>query len=165
MKACERPEFVYNFRPGQPCAGLKNQTVEQSHRIMSETTLTNRTVPAWREYLALCKPRVVSLIIFTAIVGMLLSTPGAIPLDIFVFATLGIALAAGSAAAINHVADNRIDALMARTRDRPLPQGEISRPHALLFALSIGAIAMYLLVVFVNVLTAVLTFADRKSVV
>lgn len=127
---------------------------------MSDTTLTNRTLPAWREYLALCKPRVVSLIIFTAIVGMLLSTPGAVPLDIFVFATLGIALAAGSAAAINHVADNRIDALMARTRDRPLPQGEITRSHALLFALVIGAIAMYLLVAFVNVLTAVLTFAS-----
>ena len=66
---------------------------------MSDMTLTNRTLPAWREYLALCKPRVVSLIIFTAIVGMLLSTPGAVPLDIFVFATLGIALAAGSAGA------------------------------------------------------------------
>ena len=127
---------------------------------MSDMTLTNRTLPAWREYLALCKPRVVSLIIFTAIVGMLLSTPGAVPLDIFVFATLGIALAAGSAAAINHVADNRIDALMARTRERPLPQGDITRPHALLFALTIGAIAMYLLVAFVNVLTAVLTFAS-----
>jgi protoheme IX farnesyltransferase len=116
--------------------------------------------PAWREYLELCKPRVVALIVFTAIVGMLLSTPGTVPLDIFVFATLGIALAAGSAAAINHVAEYRIDALMARTQDRPLPQGEMTRSHALIFALLIGALAMYLLVAFVNVLTAVLTFAS-----
>jgi protoheme IX farnesyltransferase len=127
---------------------------------MSEVSAHNRALPAWREYLELCKPRVVSLIVFTAIVGMLLSTPGAVPLDIFVFATLGIALAAGSAAAINHVADNRIDALMARTQGRPLPQGDITRPHALLFALLIGALAMYLLIVFVNVLTAILTFAS-----
>jgi protoheme IX farnesyltransferase len=102
----------------------------------------------------------VALIVFTAIVGMLLSTPGTVPLDIFVFATLGIALAAGSAAAINHVAEYRIDALMARTQDRPLPQGEMTRSHALIFALLIGALAMYLLVAFVNVLTAVLKFAS-----
>lgn len=127
---------------------------------MNDITVPARVSPTWREYLELCKPRVVSLIVFTAIVGMLLSTPGAVPLDIFFFATLGIALAAGSAAAINHVAEHRIDALMARTQDRPLPQGEISRRHALLFALSIGALAMYLLVVFVNSLTAVLTFAS-----
>ncbi len=127
---------------------------------MNDTTVHARAIPPWREYLELCKPRVVALIVFTAIVGMLLSTPGAVPLDIFVIATLGIALAAGSAAAINHVAEHRIDALMARTKDRPLPQGELTRAHALVFALLIGALAMYLLVVFVNVLTAVLTFCS-----
>jgi len=127
---------------------------------MSDTTVHARAIPTWREYLELCKPRVVALIVFTAIVGMLLSTPGAVPLDIFVFATIGIALAAGSAAAINHVAEYRIDALMARTKDRPLPQGELTRLHALVFALLIGGLAMYLLVVFVNVLTAVLTFCS-----
>ena len=127
---------------------------------MNDASVTARMSPAWREYLELCKPRVVALIVFTAIVGMLLSTPGTVPLDIFVFATLGIALAAGSAAAINHVAEYRIDALMARTQDRPLPQGEMTRSHALIFALLIGALAMYLLVAFVNVLTAVLTFAS-----
>ena len=126
---------------------------------MNDTTVHARAIP-WREYLELCKPRVVALIVFTAIVGMLLSTPGAVPLDIFVIATLGIALAAGSAAAINHVAEYRIDALMARTKDRPLPKGELTRPHALVFALLIGALSMYLLVVFVNVLTAVLTFCS-----
>ena len=127
---------------------------------MNDISLSARIIPTWREYLELCKPRVVSLIVFTAIVGMLLSTPGPVPLDIFVFATLGIALAAGSAAAINHVAEYRIDALMARTQDRPLPQGELTRTHALVFALLIGTLAMYLLVAFVNVLTAVLTFAS-----
>ncbi|HJP36635.1 MAG TPA: heme o synthase, partial [Gammaproteobacteria bacterium] len=126
---------------------------------MKEITVTARTVPTWREYLELCKPRVVSLIVFTAIVGMFLSTPGAVPLDVFFFGVLGIALAAGSAAAINHVAEHRIDALMARTKDRPLPKGEVTRGHALVFALLIGVLAMYLLVAFVNLLTAVLTFS------
>ena len=127
---------------------------------VTDISVQQRAAPAWRDYLELCKPRVVSLIVFTAIVGMLLSTPGAVPLPLFFCATIGIALAAASAAAINHVADNRIDALMARTRDRPLPQGEISRAHALTFALVIGGFSMYLLVAYVNVLTAVLTFAS-----
>lgn len=125
---------------------------------MTETTAHAIYSPTWRDYLALCKPRVVSLIIFTAIVGMLLSTPGLVPLDTFVLATLGIALAAASAAAINHVAEYRIDALMARTRNRPLPQGEMSTTHALVFALVIGSISMYILIAYINTLTAVLTF-------
>lgn len=127
---------------------------------MNDATLQPRAHPAWREYLELCKPRVVMLIVFTAVIGMLLATPGAVPLDTFVFATLGIALAAGSAAAINHVAEHRIDALMVRTENRPLPQGEITRAHAFTFALVIGALSMYLLIVFVNPLTAALTFAS-----
>lgn len=112
----------------------------------------------WRDYLELCKPRVVYLIVFTAIIGMLLSTPGLVPLDVLVIATLGIGLAAASAAAVNHVADHRIDALMARTQNRPLPQGELTTQQALIFALVLGAISMYLLVAYINVLTAVLTF-------
>jgi heme o synthase len=112
----------------------------------------------WRDYLELCKPRVVYLIVFTAIIGMLLSTPGLVPLDVLVIATLGIGLAAASAAAVNHVADHRIDALMARTQNRPLPQGELTTQQALTFALVLGAISMYLLVAYINVLTAVLTF-------
>jgi protoheme IX farnesyltransferase len=139
-------------RPHQPRAIIDEE--------MNETTIITGVSPQWRDYLALCKPRVVLLIVFTAIIGMLLATPGAVPLDIFVFGTLGIALAAGSAAAINHIVEHRIDALMARTQDRPLPQGEISRTQALMFALLIGGLAMYLLVAFVNVLTAVLTFAS-----
>jgi len=118
------------------------------------------TAATWRDYLELCKPKVVALIVFTAAVGMLLATPGQIPLDIFVFGLTGIALASGSAAAINHVADDRIDALMGRTRNRPLPTGAVRRRDALTFAFGIGALSMALLVVFVNALTAVLTFAS-----
>ena len=127
---------------------------------MSEVTQQAHYAPTWRDYLALCKPRVVALILFTAIVGMLLSTPGLIPLDTFVFGILGIALAAASAAAINHVAEHRIDALMARTKGRPLPQGDMNKAHALGFALVLGFLSMYLLVAFVNTLTAVLTFGS-----
>lgn len=127
---------------------------------MSEVTQPAQYAPTWRDYLALCKPRVVALILFTAIVGMLLSTPGMIPLDIFFFGTLGIGLAASSAAAINHVAEHRIDALMARTKGRPLPQGDMNKTHALGFALVLGFLSMYLLVAFVNTLTAVLTFGS-----
>lgn len=118
----------------------------------------NLSAPNWRDYLELCKPRVVSLIIFTALIGMLLSTPGLVPLDTLLIATLGIGLAAASAAALNHVADYRIDALMERTRHRPLPQGELNPRQALVFALVLGFLSMYLLIAFINVLTAALTF-------
>ncbi|MCC7413477.1 MAG: protoheme IX farnesyltransferase [Gammaproteobacteria bacterium] len=123
------------------------------------TTLTAASA-SWRDYLELCKPRVVALIVFTAIVGMLMATPGLVTPTVLVAATLGIGLAAAAAAAINHVADHRIDALMDRTRHRPLPQGELNRAQALLFAVTIGVLAMVILVVFVNVLTAALTFAS-----
>src|SRR5690606_38224003 len=120
--------------------------------------IVTSSAPSWRDYLALTKPRVVYLIVFTALIGMLMSTPGLVPLDILVFGNLGIALAAASAAAINHVAEHRIDALMARTQNRPLPQGELGVPQALGFALLLGFLSMYLLIAFVNPLTAVLTF-------
>ena len=80
------------------------------------------------------------------------------PLSTLIVATLGIGLAAASAAAINHVAEHRIDALMARTQNRPLPQGEMQTGQALVFALVLGFLSMFLLITFINVLTAVLTF-------
>ena len=128
--------------------------------MMNESAHNTQNLSAsnWRDYLELCKPRVVSLIIFTAIIGMLLSTPGLVPLDTLLIATLGIGLAAASAAAINHVAEYRIDALMERTRHRPLPQGELNPRQALVFALVLGFLSMYLLIAFINVLTAALTF-------
>lgn len=113
-----------------------------------------------REYWALTKPRVVALIVFTALVGMFLAVPGLPPLRPALFGLLGIWLAAASAAAINHVLDRRIDAIMARTHDRPLPTGGLSTRQALLFALTLGVLSMALLVAFVNPLTAALTFVS-----
>ena len=124
------------------------------------TTTPLQAHVGWRDFLELTKPRVTALIVFTAAVGMLLATPGQVPLDIFVFGLTGIALASGSAAAINHVADDRIDALMGRTRNRPLPTGAVRRRDALVFALTIGAISMLMLSFLVNALTAALTFAS-----
>lgn len=109
-------------------------------------------------YLELCKPKVVYLIVFTAIVGMILAVPGWPPLQEFIFGTLGIGLAASSAAAINHLLDQRIDAVMARTRNRPLPAGQLSVNQVLTFALILAVVSMTMLVLWVNTLTAVLTF-------
>jgi len=111
-----------------------------------------------RDYFALTKPKVVSLIMFTAIAGMFLAVPGFPPAHALVWGTLGIALAASSAAAINHVLDARIDAEMARTRARPLPRGTVSEAYALSFAFVLGAGSMLILALLVNALTAVLTF-------
>jgi protoheme IX farnesyltransferase len=114
----------------------------------------------WRLYLALTKPRVVALIVFTAIVGTLMATPGLPPLSAMLWGNLGIALASASAAAINHVLDRRIDAQMSRTRGRPLPTGGLTERQALIFAAVLGFVSMAVLGLLVNLLTAVLTFAS-----
>jgi protoheme IX farnesyltransferase len=113
-----------------------------------------------KSYLGLCKLKVVALIVFTAMVGMFMATspPGMVPWDVLILGNLGIGMAASAAAAINHVLDAREDAKMARTRQRPLPQGTISERHALVFAILLGALSMVILVAFINTLTAVLTF-------
>lgn len=113
-----------------------------------------------RDYWALTKPRVVALIVFTALVGMFLAVPGLPPLKESVFGLLGIWLAAASAAAINHLIDQRIDAVMARTANRPLPTGALNGQQVLLFAIALGVLSMLLLVLFVNTITALLTFAS-----
>jgi protoheme IX farnesyltransferase len=110
------------------------------------------------KYYELCKPRVVYLIVFTAVVGMFLAVPGWPPLNALIAGTLGIGLAASSAAAINHLLDQRIDAVMARTRDRPLPTGQLEIKQVLSFALILCVLSMIMLVLWVNTLTAVLTF-------
>jgi protoheme IX farnesyltransferase len=120
--------------------------------------MTALTIPAWSQYYNLTKPKVVFLIVFTAMVGMLLAADGAVSLNIFVFGLLGIGLAAASGAAINHVVDEHIDRIMERTRDRPLASGELTQKAALIFALSIGGLGILMLVLFVNLLTAILTF-------
>jgi protoheme IX farnesyltransferase len=125
----------------------------------SELTLSKSQAIAWRRYYDLTKPKVVALILFTALVGMLLATPGMVPLPTLVFGLLGIGLASAAGAALNHVVDQRIDAIMARTRNRPLPTGDLDTAHALTFALGLAALSMLILATMVNPLTAVLTFS------
>jgi protoheme IX farnesyltransferase len=114
----------------------------------------------WRDYLALCKPKIVALIVFTAVVGMFLAVPGMVPPYALVFGTLGIGLAAASAAAINHVVDQRIDSIMSRTRRRPLPSGHITEQAAIIFAFFLCAVSMLILTFLVNALTAGLTLVS-----
>lgn len=114
----------------------------------------------WRDYYELTKPRVVMLIVFTAIVGMFLAVPGWPDTQGLLFGTLGIALASSSAAVFNHVLDHRTDILMMRTRGRPLPQGKLTERAALGFASVLCVISMIILWFLVNPLTAALTFAS-----
>ena len=116
--------------------------------------------PMWTQYWALTKPRVVALIVFTAVIGMFLAVPGLPPLREAVFGTLGIWLAAASAAAINHLIDQRIDKVMVRTADRPLATGALKPVQVLVFAVSLGAASMAILVALVNAICALLTFAS-----
>ena len=113
----------------------------------------------FRQFLALTKPRVVSLIVFVAVIGMFLATPGLPPPDIVFAATLGIALVAGAAAAFNCLVEQKIDAVMARTRARPLPRGEITSMQTLVFACVVGGTGLWLLYGLVNALTMWLTLA------
>ena len=124
---------------------------------MTDSALPLTRASHWRDYLALCKPTIVALIVFTAVVGMFLSTPGMVPWDALLFGTLGIGLAAASAAAINHIVDQHIDSIMSRTRSRPLPRGNLTQAAAIRFALALCLLSMGILVLFVNMLTAALT--------
>lgn len=126
---------------------------------MLESVLMNPEGKA-RQYLELCKPKVVALIVFTAVVGMFLAVPGLPPLDAVLAGTVGIALAAAAAAAVNHLLDRRIDAVMVRTRHRPLPSGHLSERQVLLFSVLLAVVSMAILTALVNPLTAVLTFAS-----
>jgi protoheme IX farnesyltransferase len=112
-----------------------------------------------RAFYALTKPRVVSLIVFTAVIGMFLATPGMVPPRILLAATIGIALVAGAAAAVNCLVEQRIDALMLRTRWRPLPRGELGAAQTLTFAALLGGAGVWVLAHFVNPLTMWLTIA------
>jgi len=114
----------------------------------------------WRDYLEICKPKVVALMLLTSAIGMFLATPGMVPLDILIFGNLGIALAAGSAAAVNHIIDRHIDAQMARTHQRPVVQGRLSPTQATTFAIVIGVLGISMLALLVNPLTAWLTLGS-----
>ena len=108
-------------------------------------------------YFEVCKPKVVLLMLFTALVGMLMAAPLTLSFNTMIVAMLGIALVSGAAAAINHVADQKIDALMQRTKSRPLPSGALSAKEVLIFAVTIGMVGTAILMLWVNMLTAILT--------
>jgi protoheme IX farnesyltransferase len=114
--------------------------------------------PLWRAYWDLTKPGVVALLMVTAIIGMFLATPGMVPLHIFIPATIGLALSMMASATVNQIMDQRIDAIMARTRNRPLVKGRVNTRDALIYAAVLCVLSLSILDVFVNRLTAVLTF-------
>ena len=125
-----------------------------------DSLITALSCLRWREYLILTKPKVSLLIVFTAIVGMVLASPGMVPLPALVFGTLGIAMASGSAATLNHILDRRIDKQMARTRRRPLATGSLRTSQALVFAGVLCVGSMMVLWLAVGSLCALLTFGS-----
>jgi protoheme IX farnesyltransferase len=125
-----------------------------------DSLITALSQSGWRDFLELTKPRVSLLIVFTAIVGMVLASPGMVPMPALVFGTLGIAMASGSAATLNHILDRRIDKQMARTRRRPLATGSLRTSRALVFAGVLGVGSMTVLWLAVGGLCALLTFGS-----
>ncbi len=111
-----------------------------------------------RDYIELCKPRVVLLMILTALVGMCLAPSVSFPITPMILGSMGIALVAASAAALNHIADQHIDKLMRRTEHRPIAKGKISTVHSLYFAGLLCVVGMLILFVYINTITAILTF-------
>ena len=126
---------------------------------MSSSFAGQPSVSRVRQFYQLTKPRVVSLIVFTAVIGMFLATPGMVPLQALIAGTLGIALTAGAAAAVNCLVEQKIDAVMARTRWRPLPRGQVTAAETLLFAGVVGGAGLFMLYQWVNALTMWLTLA------
>jgi protoheme IX farnesyltransferase len=126
--------------------------------VVSEINLPNAR-SSFQNFLALCKPRVTMLIVFTAIIGMFLATPTMVPLDILLAATIGIGMASGAAAAFNCLVEQTIDAKMARTRGRPLPTGQVTSKQTFIFATIMASIGLAILYFLVNPLTMWLTLA------
>lgn len=124
-----------------------------------KATLRLSELKKWRAYYEMTKPRVVALLVLTAMVGMSLSVPSGLPWQRLIPAMLGIGLLSSAAAAINHIIDKKIDAIMGRTHNRPLPQGQVSTTNAIIFAISIAFIGFVMLYQWVNPLTAYLTLA------
>jgi protoheme IX farnesyltransferase len=122
--------------------------------------MSESIVGRWSDFLELTKPRVVALMLLTALIGMCMAVPGLVPWEPLVYGNLGIGLCAGAAAAINHVVDERIDQEMSRTTNRPVAQGRVSQTEALVFAALLAISGTILLAVTINVLTAVLTVAS-----
>lgn len=139
-----------------------NKTITPMPPVMSAShhhfSLSN-IFANWRAYYDITKPKVVALLVLTALVGMSLSVPGALPWQVLIPAMLGIALLSSAAAAINHIVDEKIDTVMGRTHNRPLPAGKISITNAIVFAASIALLGFIILYALVNPLTAFLTLA------
>jgi protoheme IX farnesyltransferase len=124
------------------------------------TELTSNQAINWRDFYEMCKPRVVMLMLLTSMVGMFLAVPGMVPLDVLILGNLGIGLVAGSGAVVNHLIDRKIDVLMKRTHNRPLPQGRVDPIHATIFAVVTCVTGMSILLFWVNPLSAWLTLAS-----
>lgn len=124
---------------------------------MAISMALHETASRINQFYRLTKPRVVSLIVFTAVIGMFMAIPGAVPLDILLLGTIGIALVAGAAAALNCLVEQKMDAVMARTKGRPLPQGKVSVPETLFFLMIVGGTGLFILYAWVNELTMWLT--------
>ena len=122
--------------------------------------LVNKQEVSWRDFYEMCKPRVVMLMILTSLVGMFLAVPGMVPLDVLIYGNLGIALVAGSGAVVNHLIDYKVDSVMKRTHNRPIPQGRVDPKQAAMFAAAIGIAGMLILLFLVNPLSAWLTLAS-----
>ncbi|MBK8971040.1 MAG: protoheme IX farnesyltransferase [Hahellaceae bacterium] len=125
-----------------------------------ETRLLSMGEIPWRDYLELCKPRVVALMLLTSVVGMVLAGANWLDAPAIIWGNVGIALLAASAAAINHVVDQKVDSIMARTMRRPLAEGRLDNRHALGFSLILALTGMVVLLTWVNALTAWLTLAS-----
>ena len=136
----------------------QHQIVVQDTASSNEVAAKNKA--AWKVYLTLTKPKVVALMLLTALVGICLAVPKGLPLQQALFGMIGIGLMAGSAAAFNHLIDKKIDGQMSRTNRRPLPSGELSSVRVFAFAASIGLLGFVTLALLVNPLTAWLTFAS-----
>ena len=129
----------------------QTNTIAASHSAPSTAT--------WRDYYEITKPRVVALLVLTALVGMCLSVPGVIPWQVLVPSMIGIGFLSSAAAAINHIVDERIDSVMGRTHNRPLPNGRLTARSASMFAIALAVTGFVILYSFVNPLTAWLTFS------
>ena len=124
------------------------------------TQIATNQIASWRDYYQMCKPRVVMLMILTSMVGMFLAVPGMVALDILILGNVGIALVCSAGAVVNHLIDRKVDSMMKRTHNRPIPQGRIDPRQAALFAAMIGTIGMAILLLWVNPLCAWLTLAS-----
>ncbi len=136
-----------------------SQASNNSTAPATDRPLADAPRAVWKQYLDLCKIKVVALISFTAIVGMLLATPPGNPLPwmALTFGNVGIFLAACAAAAVNHVVDRHIDTKMERTNQRPVATGAVSSRNALIFALTLATASMLILILLINTFTAILT--------